>query len=52
MLILRNRVLRLGNIHIWVVPPFYVVDLQMFNKCVLNLKNVQIWTVPNCSGVD
>ncbi len=32
MLILRNRVLTLGNVHICVVPPCYVVDL-------LNLKN-------------
>ncbi len=39
MLILRNRVLSFGIVHMWVVPPCYVVDLLMFRNCVLNLKN-------------
>ena len=38
----RNRVFRLGNVDIWVVPSFYLVDLLMFRNCVLKLKNVLI----------
>ena len=41
LLILRNRVLRFGMVHIRVVPPFYVCDLLMFRNSVLNMKNVQ-----------
>ncbi len=29
LLILGKRVLRLGKVHIWVVSPWYVVDLLM-----------------------
>ena len=43
--------LRLGNVHILVVPPCYVVDLLKFMNCVLNLRNVQIWAVPKSKGV-
>ena len=50
MLVLRNRVLRLGNVYMWVVLPFYVVDLLMFRNCVLKLKNVKIRAVPYRKG--
>ena len=43
MLILRNRVLRLGNVHISVVSLCYVVDLLILKNRVGRLRNVQIW---------
>ncbi len=43
LLILRNRVLRLGNVHIWAVPPYYVVDLIFLRNRFFRLRNVQIW---------
>ncbi len=51
MLILRNRVLRRGNVHIWVVAPYYVDDLLIFRNCVLNLKYVKVKAVPYCKGI-
>ena len=42
LLILSNRVLRLANVHIWAVPPCYVVDLLIFRNRVFRLRNVQI----------
>ena len=51
LLILWNGVSRLGNVHIWLVPPCYDVDLLMFRNCVLNMKTVQIWAVLNCKMV-
>ncbi len=39
------------NFHIWVVLPWYVVDLLMFRNCVLNLKYVKISAVPYLLGV-
>ena len=35
---LRNRVYRLGNVHIWVVLSVKVVDLMMFRNCVFKLR--------------
>ena len=43
MLVLRKRVLRFGNVHIWVVPPCYVVDLLILKNRVGRLRNVQTW---------
>ena len=42
MLILRKRVLKLGYVHIWVVPPSYVVDLLILRNRVFRLRNVEI----------
>ena len=42
MLILRKRVLKLGYVHIYVVPPSYVVDLLNLRNRVFNLRNVEI----------
>ena len=45
MLILRNLVLRLGNFHICVVPPCYLVDLLILRNRVFRLRNVLICVV-------
>ena len=42
MLKLRNRVLRLENVHICVVPPCYVVDILILRNYVFRLRKVQI----------
>ena len=42
MLILRKRVLKLGYVHVWVVPPSYVVDLLILRNRVFRLRNVEI----------
>ncbi len=41
----QDRVLRLGNVHICVVPPCYVVDLMILRILVFRLRKVQIWVV-------
>ena len=41
MLIIKNRVLRLGNVHIWLDSPFYVVDLLILRNCIIRIRNVQ-----------
>ena len=41
-LILRNRVFKLFNFQICVVPSSKVVDLLIFRKSVFKLQNVQI----------
>ena len=41
LLMLKNRVSRLGIIHIWVVPSYKVFDLLFFRNSVLKLRNVQ-----------
>ena len=58
MLILKNRVLRRGNVHIWVVPPCYVVDILMLRNSVFRLRILQKWVVLfrqglicQCSGI-
>ena len=51
MLILRNLVLTLGNVHIWVVPFCYVVDLMILKNRVGRLRNVQIWVSAVLDGV-
>ena len=43
LLIHRIRVLRLGKVHICVVPPCYVVVLLIFRNRVFRLRNIQIW---------
>ena len=54
LLIIRNRVLRLGNVHVWVVSLFYVVNLLMLRNRVLRLRIVQKWVMLSwncwCSG--
>ena len=35
----------LGNVHIWVVPLCYVIDLPIPRNRVFRLRNVQIWVV-------
>ena len=47
----KESCLRLGNVHIWVVPPCYVDDLLMFRNSVLNVKSVKLWAVPYCKKV-
>ena len=43
LLIRRVRVLTLGNVHKWVAPPCYVVDLLMLRNRVFGLRIVQKW---------
>ncbi len=38
LLILRKRVLRLGNFHIWVVPPCYEVELLVLRNAFSGFK--------------
>ena len=45
LLIFMDRVLRLVNVHIWVVPPCFVVDLLILRIRVFRIRNVQIWVV-------
>ena len=49
---LRNRVFKLGKVHIWVVQSCKGDDLLMFRNLVFRLRNVQIWTVLSCKVVD
>ena len=42
---IRNRVLRLGNVHVWIVPPCYVVDLLLLRNCIFGLRIVYRWGV-------
>ena len=37
--------MRLGKVHIWVVPLCYVVDLLIPKNRVFGLRNVQIWVM-------
>ena len=48
---LRNRVYRLGNVHIYVVPSCRVVDFLIFRNCVFKLRKVQIWAVAGYKNV-
>ena len=48
---LRNRVFREGNVHIFVVPSCVVIDLMVFRNYVFELRNLPIWTAPNYMGV-
>ena len=43
--ILRNPVLRVGNVHIWVVLPCSLVDLLILRNRVFRHRNVQILIV-------
>ncbi len=37
--------LRLGNVHIWLVPSCYIVDLLILRNRVFRLRNIQICVV-------
>ena len=45
-MILRNSVFRLGNVHIWEVLSYKVVDFLIIRNYVFILRNVQIWAEP------
>ena len=47
----QESLLKVGNVHIWLVPSFKLFDLLMFRYCVLILQNVQIFAVPKWKGV-
>ena len=42
LLILRKRVLRLGNFHIWVVPPCYEVELLVLRNAFSGFKSLNM----------
>ena len=47
LLILKNCVWRLGNIHTLLVQPFYVVNFLILRNRVFRLRFVQIWAMPS-----
>ena len=51
LLILRNRIFRLGNVQICVVLSWMLVILLIFTNSVFKLQNLQIWSVSKCKSV-
>ena len=51
LLMLRNRVFRLGKVQKWSLPSRKVVDLLMLRNRVFRLRCAQIWVMPSWKGL-